>query len=176
MPFNQILFKKNKWFYSGVIAVAGVVFYMVIQPIYADWRNLNKSISIKERKLLKNLKILSQKEEIAMLYNKYAGHIKMKGSVEEETALILKEIESAAAASNAHITDIKPHKVNDMDFYKEYYIELEAEGTMPNLAKFVYNLQGSKQMLKVRHLRLNAKGGETDILKAYMIVTKVLIP
>ena len=176
--FINRLSSREKWgLYLGIMVIIGVVSYItVIEPLWTDWQGLNRAIYTKERQLVKNLKILAQKEQIAELYNKYAENIRMKGSVEEETAVILREIENIARSSNTYITDIKPHKVKDMEFYKEYYVELEVEGKIANLAKFIYELQGSKQILKVRHLRLNAKAGGGDVLKGYMIVTKILIP
>ena len=169
---------REKWLlYAGIAVILGIAIYIIaVEPIWTEWQDLNRNIFAKERKLLKNVKILAQKDRITSLYNKYASSIKMKGSVEEETAVILREIENIARSTNINITDIKPHRVKNMDFYKEYYIELEAEGNVANLAKFIYELQSSDQILKVRHLRINPKAGGGDTLKAYMIVTKILIP
>lgn len=177
MFFNRFSSRERWLFYLAIIFIVGIVsLIVVVEPIWTEWQELNKEIYTEERQLLKNLKILAQKEQISKLYDKYAKNIRMKGSVEEETAVILREIENIARTSKTYITDIKPHKVKDMDFYKEYYVELEAEGNIASLAKFIYDLQTSKQILKVRHLRLNAKAGRGDVLKGYMIVTKVLIP
>lgn len=163
--------------YLAIIVIIGVLSYItVIEPLWKRWQDLNNSISSKEIKLLKNLKILAQRDIIARLYDKYAENIRMKGSVEEETAVILREIENIARTSNIYITDIKPQKVKDMEFYKEYYVELESEGDISGLARFIYELQNSKQILKVKYLRLNPKGEAADVLKGYMVVTKILIP
>lgn len=169
--------RERHAFYIAVIVIIGVLSYIiVIEPIWKKWQDLNDSITNRESQLLKNLKILAQRDIIAELYNKYAENIKMKGSVEEETATILREIENIARISNTYITDIKPQRVQDMEFYKEYYIELEAEGDVSNIAKFIYDLQNSEQILKVRYLRLNPRDDTGDVLKGYMIVTKILIP
>jgi len=172
------LSKREKSFlWLAIIAVVCIALYiLVLEPTWNKWQQLNKTIDVTERKLLKNLKIMGQKEIIDELYDKYAQSLRMKGSVEEETAVILSEIENIARQSNVIITDIKPQSVKDMDFYKEYYVEMEAEGNIASLAKFIYELQNSKQILKVRHLRLNAKETRGDTLKGYMVVTKILIP
>lgn len=178
MLLNRLSKRERKWLYLGIIIIFCIISYIFIaEPIWDDWQKLNEEIYTKERRLLKNLKMLAQEEEISDLYNEYAKNIKMKGSAEEETAEILKEIENIARANSTYITDIKPHgKAKEMDFYKEYYVELEVEADMPSLAKFIYDLQSSKQILKVRHLNLNAKAGGGNMLKGYMIVTKILIP
>lgn len=169
--------RERNGFYLAVIVITGVLAYiLVIEPVWTKWQDLNKEVSNKEIQLLKNLKILAQRDIIAQLYDKYAEDIKMKGSVEEETAVILREIENIARTSNTHITDIKPLRVQDMEFYKEYYVELESEGSISDLAKFIYDLQNSKQILKVKYLRLNPRDETAEVLKGYMIVTKILIP
>lgn len=163
--------------YLGIVVIIGVVSYItVIEPLWTKWQELNNTIDNKEAQLSKNRKILAQEDAISKQYDKHAENIKMKGSVEEETATILREIENIARSSNTYITDIKPQKVQDMEFYKEYFVELEAEGDISNLAKFIYDLQNSKQILKVRYLRLNPRDDAGDVLRGYMIVTKILIP
>lgn len=176
--FIKHLSRRERYgFYIAILIVTGVLSYIiVIEPLWKKWQELNGSITNRESQLLKNLKILSQRDAIAQLYDKYAENIKMKGSVEEETATILREVENIARLSNTYITDIKPQRVQDMEFYKEYYVELEAEGDISNIAKFIYDLQNSKQILKVRYLRLNPRDDTGDELKGYMIVTKILIP
>lgn len=177
MFFNRLSNReKIGLYFIGLISVCAVLFYVIIEPVWKKWQDLNESINLNEQKLLKNLKILSQKDQIVELYNKYASDIKMKGSVEEETAVILSEIENIARSSNTYITDIKPQKVKDMEFYKEYFVELEAEGDIVSLTRFIYGLQSSKQILKVRQLRLNAKEDAGDKLQGYMVISKILIP
>lgn len=169
--------REKNGIYLAVIVIIGVISYiLIIEPIWRKWQDLNKEISNKEIQLLKNLKILAQRDVISQLYDKYAENIKMEGSVEEETAIILREIENVARASSTYIADIKPLRVQDMGFYKEYYVELESEGSISNLAKFIYDLQNSKQILKVKYLRLNPKDQTGEVLRGYMIVTKILIP
>ena len=177
MLVNRLSGREKTLFISGAIIVACILVYIfAFEPIWTEWKKLNELIYSKSIKLVKNRRILGQEKQITKFYNEYAKDIKMEGSVEEETAKILKEIENIARTSSTYIADIKPNKVKDMGFYKEYFVELEAEGDIANLAKFIYELQDSKQILKVRHLRINPKAGENNKLKGYMIVTKVLIP
>lgn len=169
--------REKSILYFAIVIITGIVLYsMALEPLWKKWKDLNESISNKEIQIIKNLKIMAQKDTISRLYDQYAENIKMKGSEEEETATILREIENIARMSSTRIIDIKPHKVQDMDFYKEYTIELEAEGDVSNLSRFIYELQSSKQILKVKHLRLNPKDDTGSVLKGYMIVSKILIP
>lgn len=169
--------REKSMFYLAGVAIFGVIIYMtIIDPLWAYWKELNETISAKEVQVLKNIKILAQRDAIDTVYAKYSESIKMKGSEEEETAVILREIENIARSANVYITDIKPQKAKDMEFYKEYHVELEAEGNISSLTKFIYELQNSKQILKVKRLQLTPKAEAGDVLKGDMVVTKILLP
>jgi Tfp pilus assembly protein PilO len=176
--FEKHISKREKtMFYTAAIVIGAVAVYgLIIEPLWSYWKDLNNSILSKEVQLLKNLKILAQKDTINAIYEKYEENIKMKGSPEEETAVILKEVENVARSSNVYIAAIQPQRVQDMSFYKEYYVELDAEGDITSLTKFIYDLQNSKQILKVKHLQLNPKPDADNILKGHIIITKILIP
>jgi Tfp pilus assembly protein PilO len=169
--------REKTMFYSGGLTVLGIIVYaMAIVPLWDYWQGLNRNITAKEVNLLKNLKILNQKDIINNTYAKYSESIKMKGSSEEETAVILKEVENIARSTNVYIASIQPQRVQDMDFYKEYYVALDAEGDMASLTKFIYDLQNSKQILKVKQLQLTPKSDAENILKGHIVITKILIP
>lgn len=177
MFIKHLSHREKSMFIIGCIAILCIVIYMVlIDPLWEYWQGLNEKIVSKEVQLVKNLKILAQKDAIDVLYSKYSDSIKMKGSEQEEIAIILREIENIARGNNTYITDIKPQKVEDKDFYKVYYVDLEAEGNISNLTKFIYELQSSNQILKVKRLQLTPKGDAGDVLKGSMVITKILIP
>jgi len=62
-----------------------------------------------------------------------------------------------------------------VDFYKEYSVEIEAEGEIADLTTFLHQINISPQLLRVEKLRLNAKESENKILKSSMLITKVLV-
>ncbi|MCK5082130.1 MAG: hypothetical protein KAR31_04410, partial [Candidatus Omnitrophica bacterium] len=63
----------------------------------------------------------------------------------------------------------------EIDFYKEYAVEIDAEGDIASLIKFLHQLNTSTQLLRVEKLRLssNKKGDKT--LKASMMIIRVLV-
>ena len=108
-------------------------------------------------------------------YQKYLEYIQRSGSDEEEVAKILGEIESLARQSTVYLEDMKPLKPKEIDFYKEYAVEIEAEARMQSLVSFLYQLNMSSQLLRVEKLRLNLSKSGSDILKVSMLITKVLV-
>ena len=70
---------------------------------------------------------------------------------------------------------MKPQTPKEVDFYKEYAVEIDAEGEISSLIAFLHQLNTSTQLLRVEKLRLssNKKGEKT--LKASMLIIRVLV-
>lgn len=159
----------------GIICAVGL-YSFAIEPGAKKWMEINGQILAKRVRFQKDLKLIAQRDEIQAHYARFASAIRKKGSDEEELASLLSEIETLARESAVHITGIKPRAVREMDFYTRYVVEVEAEALIDQLTDFLYNLSKSSQLLKVERLELNAKSGETKVLKSSLLATKVLIP
>lgn len=122
------------------------------------------------------LRNLSQKDIVASRYEKLSKYFKNVGSGEETTAIILSEIESLGRKSNLNLLDLKPQETKDRGFYKEYSVEMEAEGEMESLMDFVYQLNASAQLLRVEKLRLNLKDKQSKVVTTSLLITKFSLP
>jgi len=168
--------KEKNLLYIAIIFVSLAVFSRVIlEPTLGKSASLNHQIQLKRRMIGNALSLLNQKEEIRKESHKYAKYAKEKLSEEEETAVLLKEIEDIARKSSVQLIDLKPYSQGKIDFYIEYRIEIETESNMNQLVAFIYNLQNSESLLKVVKFRINSKADKHDILKAYLTITKVFI-
>lgn len=148
---------------------------LLISPVRARFNSLNQQIRITEKQLGSDMRNLNQKEIISEEYNKYVPYISRSGSDEEEVARILGEIESLARKSSVYLVDMKPRKPREIEFYKEYTVEIEAEGYMESLTGFMYHLNTSSQLLRIETLRLNPTKTGSSVLTASMLITKVLV-
>lgn len=172
------LSKREKYLFYIIMALIilwiGMVF--IIKPLLDKWKGLDEKISLASLKMEKNRKILSLKEKIQSDYDNFASAIKKKSSEEEEMAKFLTEIESLAQSSLVHISDIKPRSAKKTRFYDEYVIEVEAEGDISQVSKFIYDIQDSPRLLKIDKFSLGTKGAGTNLLKCNILIGKVLIP
>lgn len=177
MIFSNLSQREKKLFYLtiGLITVL-FIYRFIIRPVVVTWKDLNERISVSNLKFEKSQKILSLKGRIQRDYERYASSVKMSGSEEEEMAKFLTEIESLARSSSVHISGIKPLPIKKVDFYKKYVVELEAEGDIKQVSKFIYDIQNSPQLLKIDKYSLGTKGAGTNLLKCNILVSKVLIP
>ncbi len=177
MIFPKLSQREKRLFYLTISLIAILFIYrFIIKAVVVNWKDLNEKISVSSLKLEKSRKILNLKNRIQRDYEKYASSVKMAGSEEEEMAKFLTEIESLARFSSVHISGIKPLPIKKVDFYKKYVVELEAEGDIKQVSKFIYDIQNSPQLLKIDKFSLRTKGAGTNLLKCNILVSKVLIP
>lgn len=171
------LSKKEKIGLSLAFAFLAVAFLdrLLISPIRTKFNALNGQIRVSEKQLGSDMRNINQKKFISEEYEQYLPYVRRSGSDEEEVAKILGEIESLARKSSVYLVDMKPRKPRDVEFYKEYTVEIEAEGYMESLMGFIYQLNTSSQLLRIETLRLNLTKGGSSVLSASMLVTKVLI-
>lgn len=158
----MILNKREKlilYTTAGVIIFA-VIFNFLIAPLLNRNDNLNREVSLKKAKLKKYLWLVSQKDTIKAKYGKFAP---ITGSVgQQEDALVgaLSELEKLARNADIRIVDLRPQTreaKGGADSYKEVFIDLRTEGTMEGYIKFIYNLENSLSLLRIKKFQLTAK-------------------
>jgi hypothetical protein len=158
-----------------LIAGAGV-YILAVEPLYRSWGGYESELNSARAKLAKNLKLLANKESIEKEYDKYKAYIHDETAGEEESASVLREIESNAQAAGVAIISIKPKAVKELKDYGKSTIELTSEAALSQFMKFIYDLEGSKELLKVERIVLSLKSNQTDILKGTLIIRKISFP
>jgi Tfp pilus assembly protein PilO len=159
---------------SLVFLAAAFLDRLIINPLRIRFYRLDQQIKISEKQLGGDLRNLKQKDLISEEYEKYLPYIKRSGSDEEEAARLLGEIEALARKSSVYLVDMKPRRPKETEVYKEYAVEIEAEGQMESLVSFMHQVNASSQLLRIETLRLTPAKAESDLLKASMLITKVL--
>lgn len=160
---------------TGIVISAAFVYVFVIEQLADKWRYLNSQIAEKTLKLNKNIKILRKEEWIREEFKKYAEYTVSIGRDEEIIAALLKTIEQKAGSTSTRITNIRPRPVRDAGFYKEFVFEVISESSLEELTRFIYELQNTKELLKVRKLTLTLKSSQPQTLKGVMEITKISV-
>ncbi|MFC1807840.1 type 4a pilus biogenesis protein PilO [Candidatus Omnitrophota bacterium] len=159
-----------------IFVLSALIDRLVITPIGDKIGSINQQIKLDESQLKRHLRNFNQRADVKKEYDKYAPYVKKVGSDEEETAKILGEIEELARKADVRLVDMKPRPPEEVDFYKEYTVELEAEGEMNTVVTFLFKLNSSTQLLRAEKLRINPKEKGSSTVKASILVTKILIP
>ncbi|MFH1753701.1 MAG: type 4a pilus biogenesis protein PilO [Candidatus Omnitrophota bacterium] len=158
------------------ITVATLVYVFVIEPVIGAYSKINRQIISSTLKMEKGSRLLKRAHEINAEYAKYAELIKPSQSDEEEIASMLKVIEVLARENQIYIRNIRPEPVKMVDFYKEYIFELTTDASITDLGKFIYDIQTSGNLLRVKRLTLSSGSKGRDSLKAVLEISKPLMP
>lgn len=176
--FLANLSKREKTLFYLTVAVISLslLFNFAFRPVATAWSRLNRQILDKEIKLKKNIRYLTQKNEIAGIFQDYTGFMnKGRAPDEEEVTALLNEVERQARDAQIHINNIRPKPTKLFNFYTKYILELSCEASIADCIKFIYNLQKSAQLVRVETLKLTSMGKDTPLLRVQMLITKVLI-
>ena len=159
-----------------VIVLLALLDRIVMAPIGLQFKKVNSQIKANEMKLARDLRNLSQKDDIAREYQKYIQYVKSNYSEGEEVAKLLEEVEGIGSSTGITINNINPNPPKQIGVYKYYLIEIDAEGKMDALMAFLYNLGNSKQLFRASKVYISLKDKETSTVKASILVTKIVVP
>ena len=96
----------------------------------------------------------------------------------KETPDLMRKVQALAAQSNLRIKTFTPQPVVNKDFYQEWPIKVEVEGTYHNLALFFDRVSRLSRLVNVGDLKivaLQAQSGSTTISAACNATTFVYV-
>lgn len=175
--FYHHLSNRERNFLFLTIAILIIFFFynFIIGPIISKWKDLNIQLISKKIKLEKDLKIIRNKTNIQKEFNIYSKYMKPLGSEDKEMAILMSDIENIARSSNISITNVKPQAVVSGNFYKEFSVNLDIEGKIEEITRFLYELSRPPYLLKAKRFEFNVKSGKDSRIKGFVLITKVAI-
>ena len=163
--------KKNLLFIAVFFVSFAILHGVAFSPMLDQLKTLNNEILLKKRMIESSFNLLTQKMVIQEEVRRYAKY-KQGGSQEEEASSFLEEIEEIARKSEIQLVRLEPLDTKKNDFYTGYTIAVKVESSMEQLMTFVYNLQNSESLLKVKRFRIISRAGT---LHTDLTVSKTLL-
>lgn len=160
---------------TGVI-ISALCFNFIIAPIWNRNYILNKDIRISRAKLRKYLRLLSQKESIQNKYDKFSSTLKIYDEAQDTSVAALLELENLAKDANIRILDIRPQARLNNPRDKEIIMDLRTEGLMDNYLKFIYNIENSPSLLRMKRCQLTAKPNTPNLEGIFSISQSLSTP
>lgn len=171
---QRILNKREKiilFVTLGVISLSAA-YNFIFEPVLNRYSTLNQEIDGVKAKIKKYLLLLSQKEDIQKKYDKLSSPAFSQGQEKGGLVGILAEIESLAHSSGINILDIRPQTPRSGLTFKEALIELRTEGAMESYLKFIYDIENSLLLLRIKEFQLNSKPN-SQLLEATFFISKL---
>lgn len=171
---RSILNKREKILFEIAIAaiIFGFVFNIFLWPVLNKNYILNKEIGLTRIKLKRYLGLLKQKD---YLENKYRDFSAISGTREDATLAGLSELEGIAKASDIRIIDIRPQTQKGSGLHQENLIDFRTEGTMESYIRFIYTIENSPSLLRIKKFQLNAKPN-TSTLDGSFSISQIPLP
>ena len=161
-----------------LVVLAAASDWFVFRPVRLRFVQQNQDVQQEETRMRRGQQALARRTPIESEYRKYSAFIHKRSSPSEENAAMLNEIESLASRSQVTLTGNKANKPREPrpeDVYEEYVVEVEVEASLPAFVSFLYALQGSPQLLRVRKMDVAPKSREqSSVVKATLAITKIV--
>lgn len=158
MPLKRILSKREKlilYICIGVV-VFGITFRFILHPVILKYSSLNQDIRISRSRLVKYRQILRQKDDIRNKYSRFDLNLSLSEQPQDTYVAVLSEIEHLSKTSGIRIIDVRPQD-RIASPKKEIIIDLRIEGTLEGYMRFIYDVENSLLLLRIRRLQLSVK-------------------
>jgi len=148
---ENIIFKIT----LGVVVIS-VFFVFSVAPVLRKAETLDKEISLTRMKLIKYTRLLGRAGDIRDKSVPDAGLV-VEGKDRLLSALSI--IEKLAKESNISILDLRPQnqKEGSRNIDNEIVVDIRTEGKIEEYAKFLYEVENSLFLLRVKKLQLDIK-------------------
>ena len=169
------LSKRERWiaFLTVLILVIAVAERTLLRPFVDLVRNQAGTVETRRFELARNLNLLVEETFVEREYEAISETLGLVLTPEEETARMLGVIQRIGQDARVEIQNIKPLTIRDGDFYKTFSLELECEGRIEDIARFLFEIGESEAGMRVSRMRLSAQRGSAMILKASMQISEV---
>ncbi len=151
-----------------------VFFNFVISPVLDKYEALNKEINLAKVKFKKYLILLNRKDYIEKRYQKFSSGASVSQERGDSLVDVLSELESLAKEANMRIVDIRPQSPKTVDLYKEYMIDIKLEGNVEGFLKFIFNVENSLSLLRIKRFQLSAKQ-QSGLLEGTFSISKLAL-
>lgn len=167
-PMN--LSKRERYIFIATVALitAVLAYNFIIKPFFKNWNRVNNEIVTKKIALRRNLKLLEARNAIIKEYNTYAASSK-------NMSKILSYIEREAGSLGIKTANIRPMPAVQKEFYEDYVIELQIEGTFSAINRFLSQLIKSPAVLTIKKFSLRSVAENPSFFKGTLILSKLII-
>jgi len=170
--------KREKAVFSlaALVIILKLSFDLIVTPYFRGLDARDKEISHLRNKLAKAKRMAARKAAIEKDFQSFASTLKEEEGVspEQQTARILIELERAGTKSGVNINDIKPRAIKNLEHYSEFVVELRLEAGIKEMADFLYQLQQSRELLRIEKFELNIHPTNSALLYGYLEIHRIL--
>lgn len=160
--------EKRIFIITIILTIIALLYNFIFEPGLKKLQILNNEITAKTARMNKGIRLRERRDSIIHEYNRYAKSTK-------NISKILSEVESYADSIGIKTSNIKPGQAMEMGFYEEYVVELQIEGEMNNIIKFLSGVLKWPTIAVLKKFNFRLISQNPSIFKGTIILSKVII-
>jgi len=169
--------EKNLFYVSVVFVFLALLSRLVIFPAINKMSDLEKEIKETNLNIEKDFRFLSHKEKISKAAKKFESYSGEEGTPDDEFNSLMKLVDTFAKKNSIGILSRKPTGFTTEGFEKKYSIQIECQGTMPQLMDFFYSIESAPSLLMIESFVISPQSEESSVARCRnMIISKIVIP
>ncbi|MCP4650248.1 MAG: hypothetical protein GY853_09255 [PVC group bacterium] len=168
--------EKTVLYLSVLFVLFAVMDRAVIGPIFHKMQSLEIDIKNTQEEIKKNTRIIAQKKRIKAEEKEYASFSVEAGSEEEETAALLKELETMSSEFNVYLADMKPLSVEAEGGVKKFLVSINCTADMEALVSFLYAIESADKLFQLSAFSITPKSRQSSTAQCELLISKIVIP
>jgi len=168
IPINFSKREKYIFILTIILIAAALLWNVIFEPGIRKWQALNNEIIAKETRMNKDIRLIEKRDSINQEYNRYAKYT-------SNISMILSDIERQADSFGIKTSNIKPGQAIEKGLYKEYAIELQIEGGMGDIIKFLSILIKTPTLAALKKFDFKLISQNPSVFKGTIILSKIII-
>jgi hypothetical protein len=163
-------------FAAGAFLFIMLMDRMVMGPIMSHMKVQDASIEAKAQMLERSKKILSFSDSIYRDYAKYDAYLNSPDTNQQEMiSNDLHAVESFAREKTITISNIKAGDITESPISREFLINIDCEGTLPNTLEFLKSLESSSYLFRIKKITLVPKSKTSELIKCSLELIRTII-
>ncbi|MFT5207267.1 MAG: hypothetical protein ACI9CF_001016 [Candidatus Omnitrophota bacterium] len=162
---------------AGLSVLILVVNFLILNPIRKHIASLDEKIEAQMLSIPEKMVIIQRKNQIFEdRRNNKAYLTDANIKIEEETALLLQEIERVSKTVGLFISNLNPVKDEaEAGEIQNFKVDIEGVGTIRSIKSFMIELEKSNPPVRVSVVNIRSQGTDTDEIRYKFTITKISI-
>ncbi len=148
---------------------SSLVFNFIVYPLWQNNQNLDREITLTGLKLVKYQEVLNRKAELENIYPESSPALRALEQKQDTLVAVLMELEHLSQKVNLKILDIRPQSATRTSEAKEASFDLRLEGDIEAFLNFIYEIENSVFLLRIKKILLHAKADSTSMEGTFTI-------
>ena len=165
---NLSIRERYVFIVSVVFIITALLYNFIFEPGLKRWLILDNEIDAKRAVLNRYFILLGKKDSIIEEYNIYTKATK-------NISKILSYMEVKADSLGIKTSNIKPGQAIEKGFYRGYDIELQIEGELEDIIKFLSEIIKFPNLVALKKFDFRLISQNPSVFKGTIVLSKIII-